>query len=151
MHLEILGGKCVSSMKKCVFIPLERCFWTVFCEFFEVIFDCTCALADQSQYRYAGIVYEHYCLCPGWPWARKSFKKGSMYMMCRECRAVNSETGHVCNKLYTPPPTIRPIVWAPQDIAIISYTATLCVHIELQCIRAILTTLTHRHLSEKLS
>jgi hypothetical protein len=45
-----------------------------FCEFFEVIFDCTCALADQSLY--AGILYEHYChRCPGWPCPRKSFKK----------------------------------------------------------------------------
>jgi hypothetical protein len=43
------------------------------CKVFEVIFDCTCALADQSLY--AGIVYEHYCLCPGWPCAQKSFKK----------------------------------------------------------------------------
>jgi hypothetical protein len=42
----------------------------VFCEF---IFDCICALADQSLY--AGIVYEHYCLCPGWHCARKSLKK----------------------------------------------------------------------------
>jgi hypothetical protein len=33
-----------------------------FYEFFEFIFDCTCALAHQSQC--AGIVYEHYCLCP---------------------------------------------------------------------------------------
>jgi hypothetical protein len=62
-------GKCVSSMKKCIFISLEKCFCTGFCEFFEVILDCTCALANQSQY--AGIVYEHYCLCPGWPCARK--------------------------------------------------------------------------------
>jgi hypothetical protein len=49
MHLEIFGGKCVSSMKKCIFISLEKCFCTVFCEFFEFIFDCTCALADQSR------------------------------------------------------------------------------------------------------
>jgi hypothetical protein len=48
MHLEIFGGKCVSSMKKCIFISLEKCFCTVFCEFFEFIFDCTCALADHS-------------------------------------------------------------------------------------------------------
>jgi hypothetical protein len=73
MHLEIFGGKRVSSMKKCIFISLEKCFCTFFCEFFEVIFDCTCALADQS--RNAGIVYEQYCLCPGWPCARKSFNK----------------------------------------------------------------------------
>jgi hypothetical protein len=63
----------VSSMKKRIFISLKECFGTVSCEFFEVIFDCTCALADQSLY--AGIVYEHYCLCPGWPCARKGFKK----------------------------------------------------------------------------
>jgi hypothetical protein len=44
-----LWGKCVSSMKKCIFISLEKCFCTVFCEFFEVIFDCTCALADISR------------------------------------------------------------------------------------------------------
>jgi hypothetical protein len=49
MHLEIIGGKCVSSMKKCIFISLEKCFCTVFCEFFEFIFDCTCALANQSR------------------------------------------------------------------------------------------------------
>jgi hypothetical protein len=30
---------------------------------------------------YAGIVYEHDCLCPGWPCARKSFKKvGLVYI-----------------------------------------------------------------------
>jgi hypothetical protein len=45
MHLEIFGGKCASSMKKCIFISLENCF----CEFFEITFDCTCALADQSR------------------------------------------------------------------------------------------------------
>jgi hypothetical protein len=39
----------VSSMKKCIFISWEKCFCTVFCEFFEFIFDCTCALADQSR------------------------------------------------------------------------------------------------------
>jgi hypothetical protein len=44
-----------------------------FLETFEVIFDLTCTLADQSLY--AGIVHEHYCLCPGWPRAWKSFKK----------------------------------------------------------------------------
>jgi hypothetical protein len=32
----------VSSMKKCVFVQF-------FCEFFKFIFDCTCALADQSR------------------------------------------------------------------------------------------------------
>jgi hypothetical protein len=63
MHLEIFGGKCVSSMKKCIFISLEKCFCTVLCKFFEAIFDCACALADQS--RNAGIVYKHHCLCPG--------------------------------------------------------------------------------------
>jgi hypothetical protein len=73
MHLEIFSDKCVSSMKKCIFISLEKCLCTVFYEFFEVIFDCTCALADLSLY--AGIVFEHYCLCPGWPCPRKSFKK----------------------------------------------------------------------------
>jgi hypothetical protein len=45
----------------------------VFLYSFLRIFDCTCALADQSIY--AGIVYEHHCLCPGWPCARKSFNK----------------------------------------------------------------------------
>jgi hypothetical protein len=30
---------------ECLFISLEKCFCTVFCEFFEFIFDCTCALA----------------------------------------------------------------------------------------------------------
>jgi hypothetical protein len=49
-----LWGKCVPSLKKCIFISLEKCFCTFFCEFFEVIFDCTCALADQSLY--AGIL-----------------------------------------------------------------------------------------------
>jgi hypothetical protein len=93
-----------------------------FCEFFEVIVDCTCALADQSLY--AGIVYEHYCLCPGWPCARKSFKKVHVVY-------VHDETGHVCNKLYIPfstrPPTIRPIVWALQGIAIISEDCHLVI------------------------
>jgi hypothetical protein len=36
-------------------------------------FDCTYALAHQSLY--AGIVYEHHCLCPGWPCERRRFKK----------------------------------------------------------------------------
>jgi hypothetical protein len=54
-------------------------------------FDCTCALADQSLY--AGIVYEHYCLCPGWPCARRSFKK-EVYIMYRECWAVK-RNGHM--------------------------------------------------------
>jgi hypothetical protein len=58
------GGKCVSTIKKCVFISLEKCFCTVFFKFFEVIIDCTCALADQS--RNTGVVYEHYCLCSGY-------------------------------------------------------------------------------------
>jgi hypothetical protein len=49
MHLEIFGGKLVSSLKECIFISLEKCFCTVFCEFFVVIFDCTCAFADQSR------------------------------------------------------------------------------------------------------
>jgi hypothetical protein len=49
------------SIKKRMFISLEKCF----CEFVEIIVDYTCALADQSLY--AGIVYERYCLCPGWP------------------------------------------------------------------------------------
>jgi hypothetical protein len=49
----------------------------VFCEFYEVIIDSTCALADQ--FLYAGIVYEHYCLCPGWPCARKSFKNVGLW------------------------------------------------------------------------
>jgi hypothetical protein len=49
MHLEIIWSKCVSSMKICIFISLERCFCTVFCKFFEFIFDCTCASADQSR------------------------------------------------------------------------------------------------------
>jgi hypothetical protein len=48
--MEIFWGKCVSSMKKCIFISLEKCFCS-FCKFFEVIFDCTCALADQSLRR----------------------------------------------------------------------------------------------------
>jgi hypothetical protein len=66
MHLDIFGGKCLSSMKKCIFISFS--FLYSFCEFFEVIFDYTCALADQSLY--AGILYEHYChRCPGWPCA----------------------------------------------------------------------------------
>jgi hypothetical protein len=50
-----LWGKCMSSMKKCIFISLEKCFCTVFGKFFKVTFDCTCTSADQSQY--AGIVY----------------------------------------------------------------------------------------------
>jgi hypothetical protein len=37
-----------------ILISLEKCFCIVFCEFFEVNFDCTCVLADQSLY--AGIV-----------------------------------------------------------------------------------------------
>jgi hypothetical protein len=42
-------------MKKCIFIS-EKCFCTVFLRIFRgYIFDCTCALADQSLY--AGIVY----------------------------------------------------------------------------------------------
>jgi hypothetical protein len=59
-----------------------------FCDttFFVFIFDCTCALADQS--RNEGIAYEHYCLCPGWPIsARKSFK-WSIVHVCHECWAV---------------------------------------------------------------
>jgi hypothetical protein len=47
MHLEIFGGKCVSSMKKCIFISLEKCFCTVFGEFFEVIFDFTYCHREQ--------------------------------------------------------------------------------------------------------
>jgi hypothetical protein len=68
-----------------------RSIFVVFCEFFEVIFDCTCALADQSLYT--GIVYEHYCLCPGWL-AHGTVKlvyvhDGPWMLGC--------ETGHVCN------------------------------------------------------
>jgi hypothetical protein len=119
MHLEIFGGKCVSSMKKCIFISLEKCLCTFFCEFFEVIFDCTCALA-WSISLYAGIVYEHYCLCPGRPCARKSFKK---VVYVYDVPWMCCETGHVTNCMYhypcTRPPTIRPIVCTPQDIAIV--------------------------------
>jgi hypothetical protein len=95
------GGKWVSSMKKCIFISLANFFCTVFGEFFEVIFDCTCALADQSLY--AGIIYEHYCLCPGWPCTRKSFKKVSSLCMCRECWAVKLAM-YVTNCTYPYPP-----------------------------------------------
>jgi hypothetical protein len=42
-------------MKKYNFISLEKYFCTGFFKFFEVIFDCTCELADQS--RNVGIVY----------------------------------------------------------------------------------------------
>jgi hypothetical protein len=109
MRLEIIWGKCVSSMKKCIFVSLEKCFLTDFCEFFEFIFYCTCALADQSLY--AGIVYKHYCLCPGWPCARKRFKK--VVYVHDVPWMLGCETGYVCN-LYIPlssrPPTIRPII-----------------------------------------
>jgi hypothetical protein len=56
-----------------IFISLEKCFCTIFLRICRSYFDCTCALAHQSLY--AGIVYEHYCLCLGWPCARRIFKK----------------------------------------------------------------------------
>jgi hypothetical protein len=71
-------GKCVSSIKKCIFISSEKCFCTVFFEFFEFIYDCTCALADQS--RNEGIAYEHYCLCPGYKRAEKFQESSLLYM-----------------------------------------------------------------------
>jgi hypothetical protein len=68
-------------------------FVNFFCKFFEFIFDCTCALADQSLY--AGIVYEHYWLCPGWPYAQKSFKKVGLVYVHDVPWMLGCETGHV--------------------------------------------------------
>jgi hypothetical protein len=107
-----------------LFISLEKCFCTVFCNFFEIIFDCTCASADQSLY--AGIVYKHYCLCPCWPCARKSFKKVGLVYVHDVPWMLGCEPGHVgpiTNSMYPyppRPPTIGPIVWSPQGIAITS-------------------------------
>jgi hypothetical protein len=90
-----------------VFISLEKCFCTVFfLRIFRGYFDCTCALSHQSLC--AGIVYEHYCLCPGWPCARRS---SLCTLLCREYGAVK-RNGHVCNKYLTliHPPTIIGLV-----------------------------------------
>jgi hypothetical protein len=95
MHLEIFRSKCVSSMKKCIFISLVKCFCTVFLRLFRGYLWLLMRVR-LSISIYAGIVYEHYCLCPGWPCGRKSFKK-VVYV-------------HDVIPLCTWPPTIRPIV-----------------------------------------
>jgi hypothetical protein len=71
-------------------------------------FDCTCALAHQSLC--AGIVYEHYCLCPGWPCARRSFKK--VVYVHYVPWMLGCETKWPCNVINTEPfctcPRFRP-------------------------------------------
>jgi hypothetical protein len=86
-----------------------RSVFAQFFDFFEFIFDCTCALAHQSQC--AGIVYEHYCLCsrptPAGPVRRRYWPP---FVIIRT--AVGGPWVYLCPRLG--------LVWAPQGIAIIS-------------------------------
>jgi hypothetical protein len=113
VHLEIFGGKCVSSMKKCIFISLEKCFCTDFCEFFEFIFDCT---ISKRRDRIRALLS-----LPRVAYKRaEKFQDGSLLNVCHECRAVKL-TMYVTHCIYSYP-LGRPwlgLLWAPQDIAII--------------------------------
>jgi hypothetical protein len=132
---------------------------SVFVQFFFEFVDWVILTAHARwlhQSLCAGIVYEHYCLCPGWPWARRRFKKHEKMVyvhygdiMCRECCGVK-RNGHVCNKYLTlfHPPTISYVEHALCKIkisplspyAIWDHTATLWIlielHVHVQCIRS---------------
>jgi hypothetical protein len=69
------GGKCVSSMKKCIFISSEKCICTVFCEFFKFIFDCTCTFETKGSHT--SII-----VCPGWPISVQKNCRKVVYCTC---------------------------------------------------------------------
>jgi hypothetical protein len=86
-----------------IFISLEKCFCTVFFEFVEVILTAHARQLINLYTQGSYTSYEHYCLCLGWPCARRSFKK-VVFAVCRECWAVNINgmAIYVTNNPYPP-------------------------------------------------
>jgi hypothetical protein len=125
--IMVIIGELVINLTTKIITLLEffKVFVQFFCDFLEVFLNAHAHYCDWSLY--AVIVYEHYCLCPGWHCARSS--------QCTLC-AVNVGLWNSMAMYVTKPLSTRPRLqlsfgWArtlqPQDIAvIIVYLRSYC-------------------------
>jgi hypothetical protein len=130
MHLEIFRGKCVSSLKKCIFISLEKCFVQFFANFSSSSYTAHAhyLINLNAQGSYTSIIVS--ALETNSSWSRQVAIPAPLH---------DYSNGGWSVSLSLPTSRYRHYI-------------VDCHLIEVHCIRAIFKTiLTHRHFSEKRS